>query len=60
MAELEATQKLMGEDYWSYGLAPNQHALDTFVRYHHEQGISPRLVKPEELFVASVLDMARN
>jgi len=60
VAELEATQKLMGEDYWSYGVAPNQHALDTFVRYHHEQGISPRLVKPEELFVASVLDMARN
>ena len=60
VAELEATQKLMGEDYWSYGLAPNQHALDTFVRYHHEQGISPRLVKPEELFASSVLDMARN
>ncbi len=60
VAELEATKKLMGDDYWSYGLAPNQHALETFVRYHHEQGISPRLVKPEELFVPSVLDMARN
>lgn len=60
VAELEATRKLMGEDYWSYGLAPNRHALETFVRYHHEQGISPRLVQPEELFAPGVLDMARN
>ena len=60
VAELEATKKLMGCDYWSYGLAANTHALETFVRYHHEQGISPRLVKPEELFATSVLDMARN
>lgn len=60
VAELEATRKLMGEDYWSYGLAANAHALETFVRYHHEQGISPRLVKPEELFAPSALDLARN
>ena len=60
VAELEATRKLMGEDYWSYGVAANAHALETFLRYHHEQGISPRLVRPEELFVPSVLDMARN
>jgi 4,5-dihydroxyphthalate decarboxylase len=60
VAELEATRKLMGEDYWSYGLAPNRHALETFTRYHHEQGSSPRLVTPEELFVPDVLDMARN
>ena len=60
VAELEATRKLMGVDYWSYGLATNMHALETFVRYHHEQGISPRLVKPEELFAPSALVLARN
>jgi 4,5-dihydroxyphthalate decarboxylase len=60
VAELEATKKLMGEDYWSYGLDSNRHVLETFTRYHHEQGISPRLVKPEELFFASALDLAKN
>ena len=60
VAELEATKKLMGEDYWSYGLDANRHVLETFTRYHHEQGISPRLVKPEELFADGTLDLARN
>ena len=60
VAELEATQKLMGADFWSYGLAPNRHVLETFARYHHEQGISARRVAPEELFATGVLEMARN
>jgi 4,5-dihydroxyphthalate decarboxylase len=60
VAELEATKKFMGEDYWSYGLDTNRHVLDTFTRYHHEQGISPRRVTPEELLAESTLDMAKN
>jgi 4,5-dihydroxyphthalate decarboxylase len=60
VSEYEAAKRLMGEDYWSYGLDSNRHVLDTFTRYHFEQGISPRLVKPEELFAESVLDLAKN
>ncbi len=60
VAELEATKALMGEDYWSYGLAANRHVIDTFTRYHHEQGISPRLVDAEELFYGPSLDLAKN
>ena len=41
---------LMGEDFWSYGLAANRKTLETFLRHHHSQGLSSRLVKPEELF----------
>jgi 4,5-dihydroxyphthalate decarboxylase len=48
--QLVAARELMGEDYWSYGLAPNRAALETFLRHHHAQGLSTRLVKPEELF----------
>jgi len=33
--------------------------LETFARYHHEQGLSARKVAPEELFAASTLDLAR-
>lgn len=60
VAELEQTKRLMGEDFWSYGLGPNQHVLQTFTRYHHEQGISPRLVVPEDLFYGPALDLAKN
>jgi len=40
----------MGEDFWAYGIAPNRKTLDTFLRHHHSQGLSPRLVAVEELF----------
>ena len=47
---LEEARALLGEDYWSYGLAANRHVLETFLRYHHEQGLSRRRYAPEELF----------
>ena len=50
LQELEATKALLGEDYWSYGLAPNVATLEAFLAYHHEQGLSPRLVSPAEMF----------
>jgi 4,5-dihydroxyphthalate decarboxylase len=55
-AEVLRTQELLGEDWWSYGLEPNRHVLDTFLRYHHEQGLSPRRVTPDELFAPSTLE----
>ncbi|MCL3817641.1 hypothetical protein [Aeromicrobium wangtongii] len=48
--DLEQAIALMGEDYWSYGLEANTHVLATFLRYHHEQGLSKRLLEPAELF----------
>jgi 4,5-dihydroxyphthalate decarboxylase len=47
---IEEARALMGEDYWSYGLAGNEHVLTTFLRYHHEQGLSRRQYAPAELF----------
>jgi 4,5-dihydroxyphthalate decarboxylase len=48
--QLVATRELMGEDFWPYGLEANRKTLDTFLHHHHAQGLSSRLVKPEELF----------
>jgi len=59
VSEFEKAKALMGEDYWSYGLAPNRRVLDAFTRYHHEQHLSARRVAPEELFAASTLDMSK-
>lgn len=48
--QLLAVRREMGEDYWPYGLEPNRKTLETFLRHHHEQGLSPRRVAVEELF----------
>ncbi len=47
---LSRARALMGTDMWSYGLQPNIGVLETFLRYHFQQGLSPRHVKAEELF----------
>ncbi len=46
----------MGDDFWPYGIEPNRKTLETFLRHHHAQGLSPRLVKVEELFHPSTYE----
>jgi 4,5-dihydroxyphthalate decarboxylase len=53
---LMEARALMGEDFWSYGVAPNRKTLETFLRHHHAQGLSLRLVKVEELFHPGTLE----
>jgi 4,5-dihydroxyphthalate decarboxylase len=60
VSEFQAARALMGDDYWSYGLEANRHVLETFTRYHHDQGLSARRVAPEELFAASTLELSKN
>jgi len=47
---------LMGDDFWPYGLEANRKTLEAFLRHHHSQGLSARLVKPEELFHPGTLE----
>jgi 4,5-dihydroxyphthalate decarboxylase len=56
VAHVEEARREMGEDWWPYGLAPNRQVLDTFLRYHHEQGLSRRRFSPEELFARETLE----
>jgi 4,5-dihydroxyphthalate decarboxylase len=49
-AHSESTRRLMGEDFWPYGVDANRAELTTFVRYAHEQGLTDRRWAPEELF----------
>jgi len=55
VAELEEARREMGEDWWPYGLEPNRKVLETFLRYHHEQGLSKRRYAPDELFARETL-----
>ncbi|GKY90110.1 hypothetical protein [Sinisalibacter aestuarii] len=55
-AHFEEAQAALGEDYWPYGFAPNRDTVATFLRYSHEQGLSPRLLEPEEIFAKETLE----
>ena len=50
-AEVERTTRLLGADFWPYGLEPNRATLQVFLRYANEQGLADRILDPGELFV---------
>ena len=53
---LMEARALMGEDFWSYGVEANRKTLETFLRHHHAQGLSPRQVTVEEMFHPGTLE----
>lgn len=59
IAAVEQATDLMGKDWWPYGFAPNRAAIDTFLRYHHEQGLSPQRLQPEDLFAEECFESFR-
>ena len=48
---VEESWRVFGRDYWAYGLQPNRPAIDALGRYVHEQGLSPRPVTADEMFL---------
>ena len=52
IAAVEDTIATLGREWWPYGIDRNRHVIETFTRYHHEQGLSPRRLTVEELFAA--------
>ncbi len=54
-AEVARTRSLIGDDYWPYGVAQNQHVLETFLRYSFEQGLARSLLAPADLFAPETL-----
>ena len=55
-AHVEDARREFGNDWWSYGLENNLNVLETFTRYHQEQGLSPRKLSPQELFAPESLE----
>lgn len=50
IAMVEDTIATMGPNWWQYGVEANRHVIETFTRYHHEQGLSSRRLTVEEMF----------
>jgi 4,5-dihydroxyphthalate decarboxylase len=57
--QLRAAMDLMGPDFWPYGVASSRTTLEAFVRHHHAQGLSRRLVGVEELFHSATLETVK-
>ncbi len=53
--EYEETRKLMGNNYWSYGIGTNKKTLETICRYANEQGLIEQKIRFEDLFFSSSL-----
>ena len=56
IAHVEEARRELGDDFWPYGFHENRSTLATFLRYHFEQGLSKRLLEPEELFAPETLE----
>ena len=49
---IEETWKVFGNDFWAYGVESNRATLEAVAQFVQEQGLAPRIVSPEELFLA--------
>ena len=47
---VEEARRVLGNDFWAYGLEPNRPTLEAVGRYVFEQGLAPRAVSADELF----------
>ena len=52
---MENDIRVLGEDWWPYGMGPNRAALDLALRYHFEQGTTERLFTVQDLFLPEFL-----
>jgi 4,5-dihydroxyphthalate decarboxylase len=53
---LAQTRELIGDDPFPFGVKANRAMLDMIISFSHEQGLTPRQMKVEELFAESLLD----
>ncbi len=51
--------KLMGEDFWRYGVHENAAEIEALTRYSYEQGLVQRKLRVEDLFPASVIEVSK-
>lgn len=56
---LAAARKLMGEDYWPYGIDANRGVLENFLGHHHRQGLSARQLTIADLFHPATLEVSK-
>ena len=53
---IDEDRRALGDDWWPYGIEANRKAVDAFLRYHFEQGLSKRRLTCEDIFVPQLLE----
>jgi 4,5-dihydroxyphthalate decarboxylase len=56
VAEIEETRRVMGHDFWAYGIGKNRPSLEALPQYLYEQHLTARVPEIEELFAPNTLD----
>jgi len=52
---IEEEQSIIGKDWYPYGIEANRESIEALLQYSHEQGLSRRRVKLDELFAPSTM-----
>ncbi len=52
---LEEEQAIIGPDWYPYGIEQNRPTIEALLQYTHEQGLTERRIKLEELFAPSCM-----
>ena len=52
---IEEEQAIFGPDWYSYGIEQNRPSLEALLQYTHEQGLTSRRLRIEDLFAPSTL-----
>jgi len=53
---VDETRKIMGDDWWPYGIEKSRETIQALCAYSYEQGLSMRHMTIEELFVPETFD----
>ena len=53
---VEETKKILGEDWWPYGIEKNRETIEAICEYSFEQGLSARKMTIQELFAPETFD----
>jgi 4,5-dihydroxyphthalate decarboxylase len=52
---IEEEQSIFGTDWYPYGIEANRRSIEAAIQFGYEQGLCPRKLTLEELFVPSTL-----
>jgi 4,5-dihydroxyphthalate decarboxylase len=53
---VDLSRRVIGDDWWSYGIEKNRKAIETLCQYLFEQGLSAKKMSVEELFTPETFD----
>ena len=56
MSEVKKTRKILGEDFWPYGIEKNLNVIQTLMQYSAEQGLIKKGITIEEIFARNTLE----